>query len=110
MCSSEVPTFLVAGHETTSNQISWALFSLARRQDIQTRLREELRSVPIDTPSADDLTLEKFPLLEMVVRETCRLYGAVTGFIRAAMKDDVIPVEEPYKDKNGRVCHDIRQV
>ncbi|KAL5514900.1 hypothetical protein ACEPAG_2216 [Sanghuangporus baumii] len=107
---AQVPTFLIAGHETTSNQMSWALFELARHQDLQTRLREELRSVPTDIPSADDLGPEKLPFLEKIVRETCRLHGAVSSIVRIATNDDIIPVEEPYTDRNGKVCHEIRRV
>ncbi|KAL5520596.1 hypothetical protein ACEPAF_2597 [Sanghuangporus sanghuang] len=107
---AQVPTFLIAGHETTSNQMSWALFELARHQDLQSRLRQELRSVPTDIPSADDLSPEKLPFLEKIVRETCRLHGAVSSIVRIATKDDIIPVEEPYIDSNGKVCHEIRRV
>ncbi|KAL5478248.1 hypothetical protein ACEPAI_2432 [Sanghuangporus weigelae] len=107
---AQVPTFLIAGHETTSNQMSWALFELARYQDLQARLREELRSVPTDIPSADDLSPEKLPFLEKIVRETCRLHGAVSSIVRIATKDDIIPVEEPYTDRNGKVCHEIGRV
>jgi cytochrome P450 len=35
-------TILFAGHETTSNTVSWALLELARQPKIQSRLREEI--------------------------------------------------------------------
>lgn len=37
-------TFLLAGHETTSNSLTWALLELAKRPDIQTRLRREIEA------------------------------------------------------------------
>ena len=86
----------------------WALWALAQRQDIQDRLRAELRSIDTDTPSADDLSAERLPLLDAVVRETLRLHAAVPSTIRVAMKDDVIPVSEPYLDKNGKLRNEIR--
>jgi cytochrome P450 len=35
-------TLLLAGHETTSNTITWALFELAKHPEIQSRLRAEI--------------------------------------------------------------------
>jgi hypothetical protein len=32
-----------AGHETTANSLSWALFELTRHPDIQDKLRTEIR-------------------------------------------------------------------
>lgn len=106
----EVPTFIVAGHETTSTQTTWALFALAQRPDLQGRLREELRGVETDTPSADELESEYLPFLDSVVRETLRLHAAVAMTERVAVKDDVIPVSEPYIDRAGNSCREIRWV
>jgi cytochrome P450 len=33
----------MAGHETTSNSVSWALLELARYPEVQKRLRKEIR-------------------------------------------------------------------
>ncbi|KAJ7793987.1 hypothetical protein B0H14DRAFT_3497520 [Mycena olivaceomarginata] len=46
----ENPTFLLAGHETTSSAIAWALHSLSLNQEAQTKLREELLAVSSDSP------------------------------------------------------------
>jgi hypothetical protein len=37
----EIPTFLVAGHETTSTVLSWALYELSLSSALQASLREE---------------------------------------------------------------------
>ncbi|EJD01989.1 cytochrome P450 [Fomitiporia mediterranea MF3/22] len=105
---AQVPTFLVAGHETTSNALAFALFSVAQRPDLQSRLRSEVRGIPTDSPSADDLSSEKLPFLEAVVRETLRVHATVSSIVRVAMKDDVIPFSEPFADLKGRVCKEIR--
>ena len=34
---------MLAGHDTTSNTISWTLLQLAQQPDVQTKLREEIR-------------------------------------------------------------------
>ncbi|KIJ62084.1 hypothetical protein HYDPIDRAFT_114926 [Hydnomerulius pinastri MD-312] len=100
---AQVPTFLVAGHETTSTSTTWALYALTQAPEVQAKLREELLSVDTDTPSMEDLMA--LPYLDAVVRETLRVHAPVPNTIRIAMKDDVLPLEHPFTDKNG-VVHD----
>ena len=122
--SIEVPTFLVAGHETTrygttfsrgifglddganSAAAIWALYAMTNAPEIQTELREELFSVDTETPTMDELMA--LPYLDAVVRETLRVHSPVPSTERIAMKDDVLPVEKPYRDKNGVVHNSIR--
>lgn len=100
---AQVPTFLVAGHETTSTATTWALYALCLRPDIQTKLREELLTVETETPSMDELV--ELSYLDAVVRETLRLHAPVPSTVRVAMKDDILPVDTPFTDKYG-VVHD----
>ncbi|KAG1767613.1 cytochrome P450 [Suillus placidus] len=100
---AQVPTFLVAGHETTSTATTWALYALCLRPDIQTKLREELLTVETETPSMDELVALSY--LDAVVRETLRLHAPVPSTVRIAMKDDILPVDTPFTDKYG-VVHD----
>ncbi|KAI9059129.1 cytochrome P450 [Trametes sanguinea] len=102
----QIPTFLIAGHETTSTSTTWALFSLSENVEAQKKLREELMTLGTDTPTMDELS--SLPYLDMVVRETLRLHSPVTMLIREAAKDDVIPVSEPFTDRYGKVQHEIR--
>jgi cytochrome P450 len=37
-----IRTIILAGHETTSSTLSWALFELTRHSDIQDKLRAEI--------------------------------------------------------------------
>ena len=48
----QISTFLAAGHETSSSALTWTLYALSRCPSAQAKLREELRSVPIPTPSS----------------------------------------------------------
>jgi len=100
---AQVPTFLVAGHETTSTATTWALYALCLRPEIQTKLREELLTVETDIPTMDELVA--LPYLDAVVHETLRLHAPVPSTVRVAMKDDILPVETPFTDKYG-VVHD----
>ncbi|KAJ7243063.1 cytochrome P450 [Mycena rebaudengoi] len=73
---AQVPTFLVAGHETTSTAAAWGLFALTQNVAVQKRLRDELLTVFTDSPTMDELNA--LPYLDCVVRETLRLYAPVT--------------------------------
>jgi len=104
---AQVPTFLVAGHETTSTALTWALFALTQNTASQTRLREELLSVSTDTPTMEELNELKY--LDCVVRETLRVHAPVTGTSRVAMRDDIVPLSTPVTDIHG-VVHDSLRV
>ncbi|KAF7373489.1 hypothetical protein MSAN_00558800 [Mycena sanguinolenta] len=103
---AQVPTFLVAGHETTSTAVTWALFALTQKLDVQSRLRDELLSVPTDRPTMDELNA--LPYLECVVKETLRLHAPVPATSRMAFKDDVVPLAEPVTDTRGVVHETLR--
>lgn len=96
---AEVPTFLVAGHETTSTAIMWALFSLTQHPEIQRKLRDELFSVRTENPSMEELQALQY--LEMFVREVLRYHSPVPLTDRAATKDDAIPLDTPFVGRDG---------
>ncbi|KAJ3570544.1 hypothetical protein NP233_g4329 [Leucocoprinus birnbaumii] len=102
---AQVPTFLVAGHETTSNATTWALYALSIRPDIQTKLRDELFTIQSDNPTMDELN--SLPYLDAVVRETLRVHAPVPSTMRMAVEDDVVPLATPFVDKKGNVRDSI---
>ena len=125
MCFPEIPTFLLAGHETTrcgcypcftirhavdhlyySTAISWTLFALCCQPAIQAKLRAELRTCPTDSPTMEQLNA--FLYLEAVVREALRLYAPVSSTQRTAMHDAEIPLQKPFTDKHGVLQSTIR--
>ncbi|KAF9265786.1 cytochrome P450 [Marasmius fiardii PR-910] len=95
---AQVPTFLVAGHETTSVATTWALFALAQYPKVQRKLRDELLVVSTSSPSMDELN--SLTYLDAVVRESLRFYSPVPATRRIAMKDDVIPLTEPVRGRD----------
>ncbi|KAI0633802.1 cytochrome P450 [Trametes polyzona] len=103
---NQIPTFLTAGHETTSSSSTWALYLLSCYPATQKKLREELFSVDTESPTMDELLSLSY--LDGVVRETLRLHSAVGMMTREAARDTIIPLREPFEDINGRIQHEIR--
>ena len=80
-------TFYLAGHETTANALSWALYLLADQPDWQERVSEEARAALAE--GQDDAELPaRLPLLRQVLEETLRLYPSAPRFDRQAIEPD----------------------
>ncbi len=87
LVTSESMQLLVAGHETSSNALSWLLYLLSSRPDCIERLREEFDS----TLGGEPMTYSHVPKLEFatqVVQEGLRLYPAFWMVDRMALADD----------------------
>jgi cytochrome P450 len=86
---SESMQLLVAGHETSSNGLSWLLYLLSTRPDCLERVRQEFYSVLGDAPlsHADVLKLE---FTTQVIQEGLRLYPPFWMIDRMAVADDRI--------------------
>jgi len=89
---AQIPTFLGAGHDTTTAATTWALYALSLNHAAQTKLREELYTLNTDAPGMDEIKTLSY--LDCVVRETMRLHAPITGTVRQAMRDDVLPTED----------------
>ncbi|KAG1842981.1 cytochrome P450 [Suillus subalutaceus] len=102
---AQMKVLLVAGYETTSISLTWALIDLSRRPDVQTRLREELLVFGAD-PTYDQLKAN-LPYLDAVVHEILRLHPPLDEFSRLAVADDVIPLSEPVRTESGEMTDSI---
>lgn len=71
----QVLTFLAAGHETTSNTISWAIHYLSIHTEVQDCLRAEILAMG-DAPNMDFTTIESMRQLDNLYREVSRLRSA----------------------------------
>jgi cytochrome P450 len=84
---SESMQLLVAGHETSSNALSWLLYLLSSRSDCVERVRQEFDSVLGDKPlSYSDVM--KFEFTTQVINEGLRLYPPFWMVDRMALADD----------------------
>ncbi|KIJ12890.1 hypothetical protein PAXINDRAFT_14252 [Paxillus involutus ATCC 200175] len=102
---AQMKVLLLAGYETTSVSLTWALIELSRNPDVQTKLREELLLIGGD-PTYEQLT-SSLPYLDAVVHETLRVHPPLQEFTRVAAEDDVIPLSQPVRTKSGKVVDHI---
>ncbi|XP_016974097.2 probable cytochrome P450 6a17 [Drosophila rhopaloa] len=80
--------FFVAGFETSSTTMGFALFELARHQDVQDKLREEINHVL--GKHNNEFTYEgvkEMKFLEQVVMETLRIYPVLAHLSRVTETD-----------------------
>jgi cytochrome P450 len=95
----ECLTIMLAGHETTANALSFALWLLAKHPDVQTRLYEEANAVlGSRAPTADDYG--RLPYTTQVFSETMRLYPPVWVVARACVQPYEIA---GYRIKTGAI-------
>ncbi len=82
----ECVTIILAGHETTANALSFALYLLAQHPDIQTRLHAEAATVlGLRTPTAADYA--RLPYATAVFSEALRLYPPVWVTARTCVRE-----------------------
>ncbi len=85
----ELLTFVIAGHDTTSNLLSWALYLLSRHPAERRRLQEEVDAVVSGrVPTLEEA--KKLPYTDQVLDETFRLFPPAWTVEREPMEDDVI--------------------
>ncbi len=84
---SESMQLLVAGHETSSNALSWLLYLLSSRPDCLQRVREEFDTVLGDAPLGHG-DVAKCTFATQVIQEGLRLYPPFWMVDRMAMAED----------------------
>ena len=94
---SEVKTFILAGHETTSTWCYWATYCLCRYPEIQERVYQDIvkhapRTSTSTTESRDgviDLEIvEKMTYLDAFMKEVLRLHTPVGMILRHSTEDE----------------------
>jgi cytochrome P450 len=84
---SESMQLLVAGHETSSNGLSWLLYLLSSHPECLERVRQEFDSVLGDAPLSH-ADVPKFEFTTQVIQEGLRLYPPFWMIDREAVADD----------------------
>jgi cytochrome P450 len=81
----EILVLIIAGHETTSNALSWTLYLLANHRDQQDKLRQETQQLSLRESVMNES-------LNNVMKESMRLYPP------AWISDRISLGEDAYKD------------
>ncbi|NKS27600.1 cytochrome P450 [Rhodococcus hoagii] len=93
---NQVVTFLVAGHETTSGALSFALHYLAQHPEILAKARAEVDAVWGDgTPTFEQVA--KLRYVRRVLDETLRLWPTAPAYAREAREDTVLANRYPMR-------------
>ncbi|GBM59071.1 Cytochrome P450 4c3 [Araneus ventricosus] len=99
----EVDTFMFAGHDTTAMGISWALYNIGLRPDIQENIHDELDRIfgddyerPIKMEDVRDMKY-----LDCVIKESQRLYPSLPVIGRELEEDVII---DGYTVPAGTTC------
>ncbi|WP_084703900.1 cytochrome P450 [Phaeacidiphilus oryzae] len=90
----QVVTFLVAGHETTSGALSFALYYLAKHPEVLARAREEADRIWPDGAEPSYEQVAKARYLRRVLDESLRLWPTAPAFAREARQDTVLGGED----------------
>jgi len=89
--------FLVAGHETTSGALSFALYFLSRNPDVFARARAEVDEVWGDARRPEFEQIAKLRYVRRVLDESLRLAPTVPGYYREARQDTVLAGRYPIR-------------
>ena len=82
---ANIVTFIAAGHETTANALTWALYCLSQDPVSLRRLEEE-----VDGAGEGDFDVDALPFTKAVMEETMRLFPPVPFMSRQAIAEDRI--------------------
>lgn len=83
-------TFLIAGHETTSGLLSFAIYYLLKNPEVAERAQAEVDEVlgPTRLPSYEQV--HRLTFLTQIITEALRLWPTAPGFTRYPYQDTVI--------------------
>jgi cytochrome P450 len=85
----QVVTIFMAGHETTSQALSWTWYLLSQHPAVEARLHDELAAVLGGRPPRYE-DIANLPYARMVIEESMRLYPPAHTFGREPIADDEI--------------------
>jgi cytochrome P450 len=79
---------LLAGHETSAKTLTFALYLLSQNYGIQSKAQKLLdEKLEGNCPTFEDYNNGNLQYIDMIVKETLRLYPAATAIIREAYSD-----------------------
>jgi cytochrome P450 len=83
----EATNLIVAGTDTTAITLTYLLYAVLRTPGLREDLCKEVASLE---PRYTEADLESLPLLNAVIEETLRLYGAAPGMLPSMLQDNCL--------------------
>lgn len=106
LAKEQIETILVAGNDTTTVAVSFAFLMLAMHPEIQEQVYQELKSVfAQQNEDVSQEHLNQMPYLDLVLKETLRLFPAAPYPIRKASDD--IPIDSCTIPKDAMILLSI---
>ncbi|KAJ6465295.1 cytochrome P450, partial [Mycena sanguinolenta] len=85
--ANQTSILLIAGQDTTANTLTFGLLELARKPELQDKIREEIHSMA-------NSTYNNKPLLNALIKESLRMFPAEALTERFVVQDTVISLTE----------------
>lgn len=86
----QIMTFLIAGHETTSGMLSFALYFLLQHPEILNQAYAQVDEILSDNTLPTFETIAKLDVLERILKESLRLWPTAPAMVIAPFEDTVI--------------------
>ncbi len=102
---SQIATFLIAGHETTSGLVSYAIYHACKHPDLAQKLADEADRV-LGRDYSRPVTWQDVQLLEYCewfLKETLRITPNIAGIYKEALTDSTLG-NGKYKVRKGDLC------
>jgi cytochrome P450 len=104
---NQVITFLIAGHETTSGALSFALYYLVKNPTVLAKAQAEVDAVwgAEDDPTPAFKQVGKLRYVRRVLDEALRLWPTAPAFFREARADTVLGGKYPMRKGEWVIVH-----
>ncbi|KAJ7107696.1 cytochrome P450 [Mycena epipterygia] len=102
---AQTAIILIAGQDTTSNTLAFALLELAKHPEFQDQLRAEIHSTL--GAGSGNVAYDNMPLLNAFIKEALRVYPPVAVLDQIAVCDTVIPLAESITTSTGKRISEI---
>lgn len=101
----EVDTFMFEGHDTTTAAITFALYNIAKFPDVQRKCMDEIYATIGDdcTRPLTGQMLNSLPYMDLVIKETLRMYPPVPSVGRRIQKEVTISTYKTAQSLTNRV-------
>jgi cytochrome P450 / NADPH-cytochrome P450 reductase len=98
----QIITFLIAGHETTSGLLSFALYFMLKHPEVLKKAYEEVDSI-LSGPVPTFKQVLDLKYIKMILNESLRLYPTAPQFTLYAKEDMVLGNQYPIKKRQNVV-------